>query len=440
MAYEVKQGNIFGRLGTGFGKGLAEQLPKEIEHQRLSQGLKSLEKDADKLTPLQIFTRGSSIYGASPQMVQSFGELAKQQSMGKTLMDLDNRKNQDQMRQQDAFKTTNEKSSQEGLSPSLTTRDPIDATLNPYIPKTMPEINERAGQLFKENPGLYKGDPQLAINAAIQEDQQNQAINTHLQAQRKSQQDVQSNVESGLKKQQKSLGADAIPGDVFSNIEDKAINAVKPISQGGEGLTEQESKKKYGKELQDVHRKYSALNSVGNWSVLGRSAEENKRSLKSIRDDFKERGDLENFADTLVAKNNISPSKSRYIAYPVSEIKPLNNAIVKLPKLEKKLNFEKGYASYDVPKEYIKDKTLDIAKTLAPLLGKEGSPLSVAEELNERNYDPDVWLDYLNKNRKSLNLTETQGRELDKPRNFNGTMNDWWLFYFSGLDKLVEQE
>ena len=41
-SYKVKPANIFGRIGSGIGKGLAEQLPKEIERGRLASGLKNL--------------------------------------------------------------------------------------------------------------------------------------------------------------------------------------------------------------------------------------------------------------------------------------------------------------------------------------------------------------------------------------------------------------
>lgn len=79
MAQYIKQGNIFGRIGTGFGKGLAEQIPKEIEHQRLSSGLKKLGEEGSDLSPTQFLTNAYSTYGITPQMVQSLGEAAKYQ-------------------------------------------------------------------------------------------------------------------------------------------------------------------------------------------------------------------------------------------------------------------------------------------------------------------------------------------------------------------------
>ena len=42
MAQYIKNANIFGRIGTGIGKGVNEQLPKEVEHQRFRSGLQKL--------------------------------------------------------------------------------------------------------------------------------------------------------------------------------------------------------------------------------------------------------------------------------------------------------------------------------------------------------------------------------------------------------------
>jgi hypothetical protein len=82
MAQYISKGNIFGRIGTGIGKGLAEQVPKEIERERLSSGLQNFEKDSADLNPIQQLARISAIPGITPQMIQSFHELAKYQNQG----------------------------------------------------------------------------------------------------------------------------------------------------------------------------------------------------------------------------------------------------------------------------------------------------------------------------------------------------------------------
>ena len=68
---ENPNANIFGRLGKGIGQGIADQLPKEIERQRLSSGLKKLgEQDYSSKTPLQIQADLYSIPGITPEIAQ----------------------------------------------------------------------------------------------------------------------------------------------------------------------------------------------------------------------------------------------------------------------------------------------------------------------------------------------------------------------------------
>lgn len=77
MAQEISQGSLFGRIGSGIGKGLASQLPEEINRGRLASGLKNFETEHQNLNPMQQLARLSGIPGITPQMIQSFSELAK---------------------------------------------------------------------------------------------------------------------------------------------------------------------------------------------------------------------------------------------------------------------------------------------------------------------------------------------------------------------------
>ncbi len=432
MSYEVKQGNIFGRVGKGLAQGLSEQVPKEIERARLSKGLEALSNESSGLTPFQRYSKLLSIPGITPQGIQSGAELLRQEGINQALINRGQGSNQGNPYAA-LEKPSASNQNQAPGTPSVTTTNPIEATTKPYIPKDYNQLIDRAGQLARENPALYQGDPQKAIDAAIQEDQQNQNINKAYQSQRQGQQDVQTRIENEFQNRAKSLNAE-VPGTVFNEIRDKAIDAV----NSGQ-FTEKQAADKYGKEIDAVSRAYKSLDTVGNWTMLSRSPSENKRELKSVRENFKERNDLENLADTYISKNGLSPSKAYYLAYPSTEVKELNNTLVKLPELKNSISYKKGFPSPEFNEEDIRKKTLEIAPKIAKSMGKDGSPLSVSEELQSKGYDPQTWLDYLNKNRKSLDLTERQARELAKPRNFFPSLNDNWLFFMSGLDNLVEQ-
>lgn len=83
MAQYIKQAPLWGRIGTGFGQGLSEQLPKEMEHYQRKNELNRFAQNAGGMTPIQQVAGASSIYGATPQMIDSLTQVAK----------LDNRRN-----------------------------------------------------------------------------------------------------------------------------------------------------------------------------------------------------------------------------------------------------------------------------------------------------------------------------------------------------------
>lgn len=77
----IPQPSIFGRVGTGFGQGLAEQIPKEIERYRLQSGLEQLANETQGMTPFQRFAKLSGIPGITPQAIQSGAELLRQEAI-----------------------------------------------------------------------------------------------------------------------------------------------------------------------------------------------------------------------------------------------------------------------------------------------------------------------------------------------------------------------
>jgi hypothetical protein len=438
MSYSVKPGDIFGRIGTELGKGLAEQIPKETERNRLASGLQQFEQESASLSPMQQLTRLAAIPGAldRPQLIQSFGELAKQQGINNALV---NKSRGNVSPQPNPFRKP--PSLNENKEKSITTREPIENTLKNYIPKTLEQIQERAGQLLDENPKLYANDPDKAFKAAQEEENRNIAVNNAFKDRRLNEQNVQKNIENGLREQANNLGT-VVPSNVYSKIEDQAINAVKSKEDGGEGLTEQEAKKKYGDELDKISRQYKALETLGSPKIVPQTPKQIKDELNSIREQFKDRNDLENLADTYVSKNNLSNEKGYSLAFKIPDYKETNNYLAKTPAFKlKPIIGAPGGPGTQENRNLRENKTLEIAKKLAPIMKKEdASPLAILEELKRLNYDPDTWMNYLRNNQRELNLTERQVRELSKPLNSIGTLADFWLFSWAGMDKLLEQE
>ena len=144
----------------------------------------------------------------------------------------------------------------------------------------------------------------------------------------------------------------------------------------------------------------------------------------------------------MIAVNQLSPMTAYSIAEPVSRTPKLNQVIASAPRLNETkftpTSMGLGVSGPNAKEVY--DKSLELSKKLAPLLGDKGSPLAVAYELQKKGYNSDAWLDYLIDHSDELNLSKKQLNQLEKPRNSIGTWNDWWLSAWSGLDKESEKK
>ena len=114
--------------------------------------------------------------------------------------------------------------------------------------------------------------------------------------------------------------------------------------------------------------------------------------------------------------NGLSYLKAYHKAFPVQEYPTLDKEIKSLKPL--------GSLSFKDPAT----ETLKISEKIAKSMGKDASPLSIAQELMNKNYDPHTWMEYLVRNKNKLNLSERQVRELEKPVNVIPSLNDVWFF------------
>lgn len=432
MAQYIKQANIFGRIGSGLGKGIGEQLPKEIERSRLASGLQNLSQQKG-LTPFQQFAGLAATPGITPQMIQSGTDLLRQQARGQSLSKFNGEQNATK-----PFPLPNGVSSKKlqttPENPSLTKEEPFARAQEGFIPRSEDEKMQSAGERYNADPALFGNDPQKAIDYENKVDATNQAIANANQTKHQNLSAIQDNVVNRLKQHATNLGAigenGRVPADIYSDIEDKAIQATKPRSEGGGGLTEQEAMKKYGKELDTISRQYSDLNSIGNWGITGRKASETLRNLDRLQGEFEKRNDTRNLALKLIGDSKLSPPLAYSIAEPVKKIPHLNKEIKSLPTLQREETLFETVRDPDVIQ-----KTLDASSRLLPMIDGNGSPLAIAYELEKKGYDGTTWLDYVNKNKGKLkNFTALQDDQLSKPLPTGKPWNDWWLEEWSGIE------
>lgn len=423
MAQYIKQGNIFGRIGTGIGKGLAEQLPKEIERGRLASGLKELGEQKG-LTPFQQFSGLASVPGVTPQMIQSGSDLLRQQAIINSV----NEKNASGTPPQ----TQQSSPKMPGLSPATTTQS-TEAALNPYIPPSGPEQESMARQLMASEPQVYRDIDSARAAISNQVAANTQQSNAKL-AKRELEESVQGRAEQKLRDEIGTVGAQ-IPGTILSSLQQEAVDDVRTGK-----LSPDKAKVEYGKKADAISKDFANIRSWGGLGLIMNDPKSLIQSMGVLQTNAKKGGYQKQAADALIAENGVSPQFAYANMYPVSDIKPLAEELKSLPNIQpraEKVIGSPGLAGIGISRPKNSNAqalTLDISPRLAKSMGLEGSPLSISYELDKKGYDSDVWKQYLIDNQDQLNLSSHQKDELQKPKpSFFGWLNDWWLKAFSGI-------
>jgi len=423
MAYSVKPASIFGRLGTGIGKGLAEQVPKEMERNRLASGLKSLGEQKGN-TPFQNFAGLVGTAADYPQVVQTGGDILRQQSI------IDSIKRNEPTAPIGDYKPLN----QPNEGPKSATRpESTEAALKPYIIPGGAEQENMARKRMVAEPHVYPNIESARQSVANEISGNVQESNSKLEK-RKLEQDVQNDTEGRLKDEIQTLGA-KVPGKAMSKLQQKAVEDVRSGK-----ISPDEAKVKYGKEADEMSRAFSNILSWGNMSLVTKNSKDVIQAMDTVRKSAKEGGYRKEAADSMIADNGVTPQFAYATIYPVNEIKSLNDELKSLtnikPRIEKVPGLPGlGGLGLGRPNNVNSAKeTEKIAPILARAMGPHGSPLSICYELEKKGYDTNVFKKYLTDNEETLNLTSDQKDELQKPQpSFFGWLNDWWLKSFSGI-------
>lgn len=302
---DLPRPSVFGRIGTGLGQGLAQQLPEEIERGRLASGLKSL-SDQQGLTPFQQFSALASIPGITPQMIQSGAELLKQQGIRNAYKR--GGASGQEFQEQNPQVSPNLQSVQFGQLPGQMQRNMQSGQQESeqIIPSNQPREQEALSNppAANENPLNEKFIPASPWNQARQESAINEAFDRGIattfpeaQAYANSQRDIyerapeeyrkQLDYKKGvdqevddrfdkqlatrLQKEGKDTFAD-IPGDLQLNIKKKARNAVATGK-----MTPEQSAEYYSKKALDLAKNKSRALEIANRDVLDRLLPQKKK-------------------------------------------------------------------------------------------------------------------------------------------------------------------
>lgn len=444
MAQYIKRGNIFGRIGSGVGSGLAEQLPEEINRGRLAAGLQQFEQDSGNLNPIQQLARISAIPGITPQTIQSLQELAKYQNQGNAYRKASG--GNPRPGQQIAGQPP--EASAQDLSP----RDVQFANLQPQQRQSqqaanpgqkMPPVGPVNNQQQTPNSPPNENAPQVAKGNVL--NQQNLTRLPWSPQQRN--QGVADYIDQGfLPDQAKQLASDdeardlAEPGahkERLKDIEDAKGKVRDTLKRHLETKLQKTGENVYkdveGPMILNAERgmtrdliknpKADIDNVANDWSerlyrtaiakdkmrTLGKTTgfenlfkgDTSEKKLREYQDIFKRSGNLEEFKNMLEGPDfGMSAQAAASVAYPPN------------PEINKFLSNYRSSIQYHAPQKLqeAKKAAIEIENDIGP----DDSVLAIARKLSARDpyFDQQSFLDQLSEDKDTIGLNERQRLEL----------------------------
>ncbi len=414
----IPQADVFGRIGTGIGKGISEQLPKEMERNRLGSALENLGNQKD-LSRFQQFTGLVKAAHEYPQIVQSGSDLLRQQeyldSIKKQYQETEGSQGTPQRTSQNYAPT--QEDLEKPLKGETQTLATPEATAQSYkklrLPTKQQERKDAAAN-FNENPARYDYNFDKALDEREKITKRDQEIQQNIQDEEKLAVDKEKEIKGAFDNEAKRLGIVPI-GDnanfhpkMYQKFEGKVINAMLSKAEGGEGLSQEDAIKKYSDSLESAFKNYQNLQTLSTWSP----SDFNRRA-NAIQKSFADLDALPILEDELIANYQVSPMYAGHKAYPIK-----NGEVPTLNKLGPKIGASASRSGYSIPK--VTNATYE---QLKKEMGKTHSPLSIAYELQEKHQDPRPWLKYLSDHRENLQVW--QADELSKNINVLDLKDKW---------------
>ncbi|HXQ38566.1 MAG TPA: hypothetical protein VN843_31485, partial [Anaerolineales bacterium] len=292
MAQYVKQGDIFGRIGTGVGKGLAEQVPKEIERNRLASGLQALGEQTSQ-DPIQAFSQLVSIPGMAqnPQLMQTFGDLLRQRSVLNSINQRDQGIKGDINNPPPGSGKFQPIEGPVSSPKTATTTGSTQARLEPYVPPTGPERRQMAAERMAEQPLIYPN-----MESALSSVEQDVAANTQRSNAEIQKGELERNVQTGIENKLNTEMAALQTNELISPTMSQRLKqeAVQDVVDGK--MSEAEAANFYSKKANEIARDFAKVNGWGGIGLIQQGVKDLQNSIKSIRDRYFNREDRRDFA------------------------------------------------------------------------------------------------------------------------------------------------
>jgi hypothetical protein len=429
-----------GRIGKGVGKGLAEQVPKEIDRYRLSSGLEKFAKESAGKSPFQQAVDFYKIPGATAEMGYTLFPLLQQEARRNAS---ENITGGEQPRQPQPGATNVQvtgvngkpytqgqaQTEQRGLKPLSATQ----AQLTPIVRKSGEELFAEAAALSRANPKVFP-QPEDAM-PTVQANESTRLANLGEQratgdAADALQRRIKGDLENAWKKDDTLKG---IPGTVqsriFQNIEDKLAD---PNNKKSESQLVKE-----GRELGEEIAKANTNLEASGKQTWYTNPSEIRNKISNIRNIYEKAGALEEYQDLLSSKLGFSPQIAAEFAYPLlkEERNYLRKALEEPERSALGSLFTEAYDPEDT-----KNKSVQAADKITKLIGENTSILSLMAEAKRKHLDPNIIMRRLQRNVEDclITLTPRQERDFQKVIPDLPSRGDFYISLFLDDDAMVE--
>ena len=368
-------GNIFGRLGKGIGKGLSEQLPKEIERSRLSSGLKDIAKRArnEKLDPFEVFAETAGTPGITPQHLFTAAPIINQMQQKRNFLDRGTGNASAQPNQGIPSAPSESQQAPQGVQPSQDISAPAPnsgfatpSQITNYKKNILQEPSfDQVNQLAKQylNEGITQ-DSEHATNLARQELTQNRV------AQQERSTALRNNLTDRLSRDLQGAGLNDykdIAGEIQNSLIDQGEYMVNQL-----GLTPEAASQQLSDIARDLGKTANKLKDTGSFMNMFKSSKEKSTALKTQKRDFEKYGYGELFDDMAASELGITPLQAAHVLSPLKN-KEVENILDKTKKLSQKSTVDN-----------IDPKTLDqLIKSIKP----KDNLFSIEYKLREKGLD-----------------------------------------------------
>ena len=400
------EGSISGRLGKGFGKGLADQAPREIDRYRLSSGLKNLANRSENMDPLQQVAAMYGIPGMTPEMMQTLAPIIRSMRDKKIAQDMQNAQPNAQpnpISSNSQFQTQSEPVNQPEYSNNQSN----------YLTPTDPNIlRQKAIDISDKYGGDYNAELEKIKNLDAERVAAQNSYENRVGLGEKLFDDA---IQLYLQKNADQTFSD-ITGEMQSEYRQRVRNLI------DRGSDPRNASNSVSKDLLEFAKMRSAFRSDLGKSFLSISPSKAKSSAEKYRTQYADLGQREMLSNDLISSRSMRYRYANDFSYPIEETnRSISDEIRRSNDLSKKGSLSSKRVGDDKLFKDISDK-----------ISNSDSLSSIGIRLMKKGYDPNKFLSYV-KDHKYQDLNERQKNELSNSASFNPTLND--LFFAASVDQ-----